>query len=44
MEMFLQDEWERYIRSSVPLSLLYIDVDFFKQYNDTNARHPVKPY
>ena len=39
MEMFLQDEWVRHIRSSAPLSLLYIDVDFFKQYNDTYGHH-----
>lgn len=39
MEKFLQEEWERHIRSTKPLSLLYIDIDFFKQYNDTYGHH-----
>lgn len=30
----LEDEWRRALRSQEPLSLLLIDVDFFKLYND----------
>ena len=32
---FLEKEWARAIRSSEPLSLVLIDVDHFKLYNDT---------
>jgi diguanylate cyclase (GGDEF)-like protein len=35
MERFLKEEWERHTRSATPFSLLYIDIDYFKQYNDT---------
>lgn len=31
----LDQEWRRSFRSSLPLSLIMIDIDFFKQYNDT---------
>jgi diguanylate cyclase (GGDEF)-like protein/PAS domain S-box-containing protein len=31
---FLEDEWHRAIRTRTPTSLLMIDVDHFKQYND----------
>lgn len=34
MEIF-EKEWKRAIRSKQPLSLIMIDVDFFKAYNDT---------
>ncbi len=30
----LQGEWRRSLRNGKPLSLLMIDIDFFKQYND----------
>lgn len=30
----LQEEWNRCLRNSEPLSLLYMDVDHFKHYND----------
>ncbi len=30
-----ENEYQRAIKSKVPLSLLFIDVDFFKQYNDS---------
>ena len=30
----LQDEWNRAIRDQVPIGLLMIDVDFFKNFND----------
>ncbi len=32
---YLQQEWKRMARESQPLSLLLLDVDFFKKYNDT---------
>jgi diguanylate cyclase (GGDEF)-like protein/PAS domain S-box-containing protein len=32
---YLQREWKRMARESQPLSLLLLDVDFFKNYNDT---------
>lgn len=34
MEIRLEREWKRSIRSGMPVSLLMIDVDCFKQYND----------
>jgi diguanylate cyclase (GGDEF)-like protein/PAS domain S-box-containing protein len=39
LEMMLKGEWERHMRSQAPLSLLYIDIDRFKQYNDTYGHH-----
>ncbi|KAF1036284.1 MAG: Phytochrome-like protein cph2 [Herbaspirillum frisingense] len=35
----LHEEWARHLRSGTPLSLLMIDVNRFKQYNDTHG-HP----
>ncbi len=32
---YLEDEWRRLKREQVPLSLILLDVDFFKLYNDT---------
>lgn len=34
MNRFLAQEWERHIRNEEPLSLLFIDLDYFKQFND----------
>ncbi len=34
---FLEQEWQRAIRSAEPLSLLMVDVDHFKLYNDTHG-------
>jgi diguanylate cyclase (GGDEF)-like protein len=31
----LEEEWNRERRSVVPLSLVFLDIDFFKPYNDT---------
>ena len=28
------NEWKRAVRNKTPLSLVFIDIDFFKQYND----------
>lgn len=35
MDRCLRHEWNRLFRVNRPLSLLFIDLDFFKQYNDT---------
>jgi diguanylate cyclase (GGDEF)-like protein len=35
MDRFLRSEWNRLFRAKRPLSLLFVDLDFFKQYNDT---------
>lgn len=35
MDSYLTKEWNRHSRNGQPLSLLFIDVDYFKQYNDT---------
>jgi len=34
-EEVLNNEWKRALRRNMPLSLLMIDIDFFKLYNDT---------
>lgn len=34
MDKFLASEWNRHHRNRLPLSLLFIDLDYFKQYND----------
>ncbi|MFA6808583.1 MAG: diguanylate cyclase [Eubacteriales bacterium] len=34
LNAFLEKEWKRTLRSNSPLSLIMIDVDFFKKYND----------
>jgi len=31
---YLETEWDRAVRSSSPLSLILLDIDFFKQFND----------
>lgn len=33
-DVFLQQEWQRSSRSRQPLSLILVDIDFFKAYND----------
>ena len=38
-ELIYNQEWKRCIRESHPLTLLMIDIDFFKLYNDTYG-HP----
>lgn len=38
-DLRLREEWTRHLRNARPLSLLMVDVDYFKQYNDTYG-HP----
>jgi diguanylate cyclase (GGDEF)-like protein len=33
-DLFLEQEWNHAIRTQLPLSLILIDIDFFKPYND----------
>jgi diguanylate cyclase (GGDEF)-like protein len=35
MDRFLSDEWKAHLQDAKALSVLFIDIDFFKQYNDT---------
>lgn len=35
MDQKMKEEWARHYRGRLPFSLLYIDIDYFKQYNDT---------
>ena len=35
LEDFLEREWGNAIRNQIPLSIIMIDIDYFKQYNDT---------
>lgn len=35
LDRFMNAEWNRHYRNQKPLSFLFIDIDYFKQYNDT---------
>jgi diguanylate cyclase (GGDEF)-like protein/PAS domain S-box-containing protein len=35
LDNFLEQEWQRAVRSNAPLSMVMLDVDYFKLYNDT---------
>ena len=35
MDEVLENEWKRAIRHEVPITIMMIDIDFFKLYNDT---------
>ncbi len=34
-EDYLNNEWKRALRNQIPISLIIIDIDYFKKYNDT---------
>jgi diguanylate cyclase (GGDEF)-like protein len=34
-DSYLETEWQRCLRTQTPLSLVMVDIDFFKNYNDT---------
>jgi len=36
-DMVVEEEWKRSMREYTPISLLMIDIDFFKEYNDTHG-------
>ncbi len=38
-EMVLEEEWMRSMREYTPLSLLMVDIDYFKAYNDSFGHH-----
>ena len=37
MDEFVDQEWQRGAREETPLSFIFIDIDFFKLYNDRNG-------
>jgi diguanylate cyclase (GGDEF)-like protein len=39
-EQFLRLEWRRSEREGIPLSIILIDIDFFKEYNDKHGHLP----
>lgn len=39
LDKHLSSEWSRACRAQIPLSVLLLDVDFFKQYNDSYGHH-----
>ncbi|MGI4847429.1 MAG: sensor domain-containing diguanylate cyclase, partial [Janthinobacterium lividum] len=39
LDQAIRDEWSRARRTNLPLSVLFIDIDRFKAYNDTYGHH-----
>jgi len=35
MDRFLSDEWKQHLKENRALSVIFLDIDYFKQYNDT---------
>jgi len=35
MDRFLADEWKRHLKDNRALTVLFLDIDYFKEYNDT---------
>ena len=37
LDVFLKEQWSTAVREQLPISIMMLDIDFFKPYNDTNG-------